>query len=69
MNADPQARRRLLLDVAGNLAALAFFAAAGILLWTAANGSSVPRDGLVVATVVAGLLLQAVAESVRRTLT
>jgi uncharacterized MAPEG superfamily protein len=68
MNADPHARRRLVLDIAGNVAALLFLTAAVMLVWTAVAGMSPLRGLMVVATLIVGLVLHLVAESVRRPL-
>jgi hypothetical protein len=68
MQADPHARRRLVVDVAGNVAAIAFFAAALTLGWSMAVGMSALRAQVAVGSLVVGLVLHLVAESARRPL-
>lgn len=66
MDIDAEGRRRLVVDIAGILAAFAFFLAAGSVLWIAATGTNGIREGFLIATVLAGFALAALADSARR---
>jgi hypothetical protein len=68
MGVDPFARRRLVLDIAGNIAAMAFLTAAITLVWTATAGLNPLRTLIVTGSLIVGLVLHLVAESVRRPL-